>query len=73
MWLSRIKETFHNLLNARWHVPKPGMVDPVPSSIRGKGKVSYGIFVEFVIELEEDAKTGVCKNGMCRFGENVII
>jgi len=35
------------------------MVDPVPSGIRGEGRVSYGISVDFVIELEEDAEASV--------------
>src|SRR5229473_6749143 len=49
------------------------MVHPVSSGIRRKGKVAHGISVDFVIELEEDAEAGVCKNGMRRFGENVIV
>jgi hypothetical protein len=31
------------------------MIDPVPGSIRGEGKVGYGISVDFVVEVEEDA------------------
>jgi hypothetical protein len=49
------------------------MVDPVSSGIGGEGKVAYGVSVDFVIELEEDTKAGVCKDGMRRFGENVIV
>jgi hypothetical protein len=49
------------------------MVDPVPRGIRGEGKVTYGGSVHFVIELEEDAEARVCKDGMRRFGENVIV
>jgi len=49
------------------------VVGPVPRGIWGKGKVSYGISVDFVIELEEDTEAGVCKDGMRRFGKNVII
>jgi hypothetical protein len=49
------------------------MVDPIPSGIWGKGKVGNGISVDFVIELEEDTETGVYKDGMCRFRENVIV
>jgi hypothetical protein len=49
------------------------MFDPVPSSIRGEGKASYGISVNFVIELEEDTEASVGKDGMCRLGENVIV
>jgi hypothetical protein len=48
------------------------MIDPVPSSIRGEGKVSYGISVDFVIKVEEDAEADVRKDGMCGFRENVI-
>ena len=48
------------------------MVDPVSSGIRSKGKVSYGIPVDFVIELEEDTEASVRNEGMRRFGENVI-
>jgi hypothetical protein len=46
-----------------------GMIGPVPSSIRGEGKVGDGISVDFVIELEEDAETGVCRDSMRGFGE----
>src|SRR6266852_425916 len=49
------------------------MNDPVPSGIRGEGKVSCGISVDFVVEVEQDAEASVCKDGMCGFGENVII
>jgi len=48
------------------------MVDPVSSSIQGKGKAAYGISVDFDFELEEDAEAGVCKDSMRRFGENMI-
>jgi hypothetical protein len=49
------------------------MVDPVSSGIRGEGKVTYGISIDFVIELEEDAEASVCKDDMRRFREDVII
>jgi hypothetical protein len=49
------------------------MIDPVPSGIRGEGKASYGISVGFVVEVEEDAEADLCKDGMCWFGENVIV
>jgi hypothetical protein len=49
------------------------MVDPVPRRIQGEGKVTYSVSVDIVIELEEDTQASVCKDGMCRFGENVII
>jgi hypothetical protein len=49
------------------------MIDPVPSGIWGEGRVSYRLSVEFVVEVEEDAEANVCKAGMCRFGENVIV
>jgi hypothetical protein len=49
------------------------MVDPVLRGIRGEGKVTYRIFVNFVIELEEDTEAGVCQDGMRMFRENVII
>jgi hypothetical protein len=48
------------------------MVDPVSCGIRGEGKVRYGIFVDFVVELEEDTEVSVGKENMGRFGENVI-
>ena len=48
------------------------MDDPVPSGIWGEGKVSYGISVGLVIELEKDAEASVRKECMGRFGENVI-
>jgi hypothetical protein len=49
------------------------MIDPVPSGIQGEGKVSHRISVDFVVEVEEDAKGSVSKDGMCGFGENVIV
>jgi hypothetical protein len=49
------------------------MVDPMPSGIWGKGKAGNGISVDLVIELEEDTEAGVCKDGMRRFWENVIV
>jgi hypothetical protein len=49
------------------------MIDPVLSGIWGEGKASYGISVDFVIELEEDTEAGMCKDSMRRFGENVIV
>jgi hypothetical protein len=48
------------------------MVDTVPSSIRGKGKVVYGTSVDIVIEMEKDTEAGMCENGMRSFVENVI-
>jgi hypothetical protein len=49
------------------------MVDPVPCCIQGEGEMTYGISVDFIIELEEDTQASMCKNGMRRFGENVIV
>jgi hypothetical protein len=49
------------------------MVDPVSSGIRSEGEVSYGIPVDFVIELKEDMEASVCKECMRGFGENMII
>src|SRR6266849_6745919 len=60
-------------MNLRRHVPKFGMVDPIPSGILGKGKVGNGISIDFVIELEEDTKAGVCKDGVRGFSEYVIV
>jgi hypothetical protein len=49
------------------------MIDPVPSGIRGEGKVSYGIPADFVVEVEEDTEAGVCECRMRRFWESVIV
>jgi hypothetical protein len=49
------------------------MVDPEPRSIRGEGKLTYGVSVDFVIELEEDNEAGARKDSVRRFGENVVI
>jgi len=49
------------------------MIDPVSGGILSEGKARYGISVDFVIELEEDAEACVCKGGMGRFREDVII
>jgi len=48
------------------------MVHPVSGRIQGKRKATNRIFVDFVIELEEDAKAGVCKDGVRRFWEDMI-
>jgi hypothetical protein len=45
----------------------------MPRSIQGEGKATYGIPVDFVIELEEDTEARVCKDGVRGFGENVIV
>ena len=49
------------------------MIDPVLSGVRGEGKANYHIFVDFGVEVKEDAEASVCKDGMCRLGENVIV
>jgi hypothetical protein len=49
------------------------VVYPVSGGIPGEGKLAYGIPIDFVIELEEDSEASVCKDGMRRFGENVIV
>jgi hypothetical protein len=49
------------------------MIDPVSRGIRGEGKVTYGVPVDLVVELEEDTQPSMSKGGMCRFGENVIV
>jgi hypothetical protein len=49
------------------------MADPVSGGIQHEGEVTYGISVDFVIELEEDTEAGVCKDGMRKFRENVIV
>jgi len=49
------------------------MVDPVSGRIPGEGKVTYGISVKFVVELEKDTETGVCKDGMRRSEGNVVV
>jgi hypothetical protein len=49
------------------------MVNPVPGGIRGEGKVINGIFLDFVIELEEDTEGSVCDDGVRWFGEDVIV
>ena len=48
------------------------MIDPVSGGIRSEGNSTYGISVDFVIKLEEDAEASVSKESMCGFGENVI-
>jgi hypothetical protein len=73
MWFCPIEQTFHDLLNMRRYVPKPGMVDPVSSGIQGEGKVTYGISVHFVIESEEDTEARMGENRMRRFERNVIV
>jgi hypothetical protein len=48
------------------------MVDPVSSRIWGEGEMIYGIFVDLVIQSEEDTEASVCEKCMCAFGKNVI-
>jgi hypothetical protein len=38
------------------------MLNPIPSGVWHKGKVGNRISVDFVIELEEDTETGMCKD-----------
>ena len=49
------------------------MVNPVSGGIRGEGKATDGIFVDFIIEPEEDTEASVCKDSMRMIGENVIV
>jgi hypothetical protein len=49
------------------------MIRPVSGGIQGEGKATYGIFVDFVIESEEDNEASMCKKCMCRIGKNVIV
>jgi hypothetical protein len=63
----------HDLLNVRRYVPELSMLDPVLSCIRSERTVSYRISVDFVVKVEEDAQAGMSKDGMCGFGENVIV
>jgi hypothetical protein len=49
------------------------MIGPVPSGIRSEGEMTHAISVDFVVEVEKDTEAGVCKGGMCGFGENVIV
>jgi hypothetical protein len=51
----------HDLHNVRRYVPKLGMIGPVSSGIRSEGEMTYGISVDFVIEVEKDTEAGVCK------------
>jgi hypothetical protein len=49
------------------------MVDPVSGGIPREGEVTYGITVDFVIELEEETEARVCKDGVRGFSEYVIV
>ena len=51
------------------------MVNPVSCGIPHEGEeVTCSISVDdFIIELEEDTETGMCKYGVRMFGENVIV
>jgi hypothetical protein len=49
------------------------MIGPVTSGIWCEGKVIYVISVDFAVEVEKDTEANVCKDGMCGFGENVIV
>jgi hypothetical protein len=49
------------------------MINPVLSSIRREGKLAYGIFVDFVIELEEETETSMRKDSVRSHGMNVVV
>ena len=49
------------------------MINPVSSGIRCQRKVAYGKFVNFVIEMEEDAEAGMGKDGVRSYGLDVIV
>ena len=36
-------------------------------------EMAYGISIDFVIELDEDTEASICKGGMGRLGEDVIV
>jgi hypothetical protein len=63
----------YDLMYLCGYVPKSSMADPVTGGIQCEGEVTYGISVDFVIEVEEDTKARLCKDEVCRFGENVIV
>jgi hypothetical protein len=48
------------------------MIDPVLSRIQRKRKVTDGIPVDFVIEMEKDAEASTRKRSMGTFRGNVI-
>jgi len=75
MWLFRVKEMPHGLQNVtvRRHVHKLRMIDPMSSGIQSEGKVTYGVSVDFVIELEEDSEASLRKDGMRSFGKDVKV
>ena len=35
--------------------------------------MTYGISVDFVVELKENTEAGTCKDSMRRFGKEVIV
>ena len=49
------------------------MIDPVLSGVWSEWEMVYGIFVDFVIEVEKNTEAGVCEDGMCGFGKNVKV
>jgi hypothetical protein len=49
------------------------MIEPVLSSIRREGKMTYDILVDFVIELEEETETSMRKDSVRSHGMNVIV
>jgi len=56
------------------HAAKCGFDDrPSAKWHTGEGNISYGISVNFIVEVEEDTKASVSKDGRCRFKENVIV
>jgi hypothetical protein len=49
------------------------MIEPVLSSIRGEGKMAYGIFVDCVIKLKEKTDAGTGKDCVGSHIMNVIV
>jgi hypothetical protein len=48
------------------------MICPVSGGIQNEGNTTNGIFIDCVIELEEDSEASMCKGGTGRFKEDVI-
>jgi hypothetical protein len=67
VWFVRVKQTVHPIPDARRHIPKLGVLDPVLSGVPSQWEVLDAVAIDTGVQLEENTKTSLRKDGMCRF------
>jgi len=48
------------------------MIGPVSASIESQGEFLHAILVDLVVQGEKNAEAGLCENGVCGSGKNVV-